>query len=132
MESGQALEGKEDVLVVEDSAIQAEMLRRALVAHELRHCQVVYSKDGEPQYKAVGHDIELFEGDLDPDRALPEWPGELAAIAEQAYDHKGKPVFFDLAQGNLLEGLRPEPGSGIESVSIEAGGNVVELRQKGK
>ena len=107
-------------------------IRRALVAHELRHCLVVYSKDGEPQYKAIGHDIELFEGDLGPDRALPEWPGELAAIAEQAYDHKGKPIFFNPDQGDLLEGLRPEPGSGVESVRIEAGGNVVELRQKGK
>ena len=76
-------------------------------------------------------DIELFEGDLDPNRALPEWPSELVAIAEQAYDHKGKPIPFDPDQGDLLEGLRPEPGSGIESVSIEAGGNVIELKQKG-
>ncbi len=79
-----------------------EPLRRKMIQHELRHCQIIRTETGDVKYRTCGHDHELFERDLDPDRSIPAWPDDLANIAEVAYDEKGKARYFDPNQKELF------------------------------
>lgn len=121
--------------------------RKALLDHEITHATVRLDKDGEPMrdergrvvYRTRKHDVEEFseivarhgiwKRDLERMASAMRRPKQLNLLDTPAVAGDAARVASDPKVQDALRRLAPKPGSGIDTVTISAGGKAVTLTQ---
>ncbi|HUX01769.1 MAG TPA: putative metallopeptidase [Phycisphaerae bacterium] len=103
--------------------------QRALMDHELCHCEVAKDDDGETKqdekgrivYRIRKHDVEEFREVVARHGV---WKSDLEQFVATAKD-ANTPLFRTVAKG--LRSLCPKEGDGVSSITLESGGKSVTL-----